>query len=209
VLMGVHEEPRVGGLLAGVVRPGGWNAPEVRAEFFEAKGIVERLVPRAEFEPGPEPFLHPGRSATVRVGGEAVGWVGEVHPETAERFGLEGWPVAAFELDLARCEPDPEPRFTPFVNVPAVNRDLAVVVDTGVGVGEMLAEISGLKSPILAETRVFDVYEGPQVPEGTRSVALGFTFRGEETLTDEEVDTEMRRVSGRLEERFGARVRAS
>jgi phenylalanyl-tRNA synthetase beta chain len=206
-LMGVREEARVGAVLAGIVRPGGWNSPEFRAGFFEAKGLVERLVPGAAFEPQRRPYLHPGRSAAVQVDGTGAGWVGELHPEVAERFGLEGWPVAAFELDLTLCEPDPEPRFEPFVNVPAVSRDLAVVVEARVSVGDMLSSIRELRSPILTETRVFDVYEGPQVPERQKSVALSFTFQGERTLTDEDVNAELGRISARLEERFGARVR--
>jgi phenylalanyl-tRNA synthetase beta chain len=206
-LMGVREEPRVGAVLAGAVHPAGWNVPEFRAGFFEAKGFVERLVPGAIFEPAARPFLHPGRSAVVRVNGSEAGWVGELHPEVAEKFGLEGWPVAAFELDLTLCDPDPTPRFEPFVNVPTVSRDLAVVVEARIPVGDMLASIRALRSPILAETRVFDVYEGSQVPEGQKSVALSFTFQGEKTLTDEDVNAELGRISARLEEEFGAHVR--
>ncbi|HLL98487.1 MAG TPA: phenylalanine--tRNA ligase subunit beta, partial [Rubrobacteraceae bacterium] len=126
-LMGVREIAKVGLVLAGSVRPAGWNVLELEAGFFLAKGIVERLVPGSRFEPGESPFLHPGRSAVVWVDEREAGWVGELHPEVIERFELEGWPVAAFELDLALCEPDPTPRFEPFVNVPTVNRDLAVV----------------------------------------------------------------------------------
>jgi phenylalanyl-tRNA synthetase beta chain len=206
-LMGVREENRVGLVLAGSVRPAGWNVPEFRAGFFEAKGLVERLVPGAAFEPEVRSYLHPGRSAVVRVEGSEAGWVGELHPEVAERFGLKGWPVAAFELDLTYCEPDPTPRFEPFVNVPAVSRDLAVVVDARVRAGDMLASIEALRSPILTETRLFDVYEGPPVPEGQKSVALSFTFQGEKTLTDEDVSAELGRLSARLEEEFGARIR--
>ncbi len=207
-LMGVREEARVGVLLAGTVRPAGWNTPEFRAGFFEAKGMVERLVPGASFEPGARPFLHPGRSAVVRVGGSEAGWVGEVHPEVADRFGLGGWQVAAFELDPAFCDPDPTPTFEPFVNVPAVNRDLALVVEGRVPVGEVLASIEAIRSSILVQTGVFDVYEGPQVPEGHKSVALSFTFQGESTLTDEEVDAEIGRIAARLEAEFGARIRS-
>ena len=206
-LMGVREDSRVGLVLAGTVRPPGWNVPEFRAGFFEAKGIVERLVPGARFAPQERPFLHPGRSAVVRMDDSDIGWVGELHPEVAERFELGGWPVAAFELDLAVCDPDPTPRFEPFVNVPAVSWDLAVVVESSVPVGDMLDAVEALRSPILAETRVFDVYEGPQVPEDHKSVALSFTFQAEETLTDEDASAEVRRVAARLEEEFGARVR--
>jgi phenylalanyl-tRNA synthetase beta chain len=206
-LMGVREEERLGVVLAGTVRLAGWNAPAARAGFFEAKGLVERLVPGASFAPDAPRFLHPGRSAVVMVGGGEAGWVGELHPEVAEKFGLDGWPVAAFELDPGFCRPDVEPRFEPFVSVPAVARDLAVVVERGVPVGEMLASVEGIGG-LLAEVRVFDVYEGDQVPEGHKSVALGFVFQGERTLTDEEVDAEMARITAHLGERFGGRVRA-
>lgn len=141
------------------------------------------------------------------VGDSEAGWVGELHPGVAERFELEGLPVAAFELDVALCDPDPEPRFEEYFNVPAVNRDLAVVVDKEVRVGDLLAEAGSLESSTLIDQRVFDVYEGPQVPEGRKSVALSFVFQGEETLTDEAVNAELSRISNRLEERFGASVR--
>jgi phenylalanyl-tRNA synthetase beta chain len=142
------------------------------------------------------------------VVGMAAGWVGELHPEVTERFELGDWPVGSLELDLALCDPDPTPRFEPFVNVPAVGRDLAVVVDARVPVGQMLAAIEALRSPILVETRLFDIYEGSQVPEGEKSVALSFTFQGEQTLTDEDVNAEIEHISAALEEEFGARIRA-
>lgn len=208
-LMGVEETTKVGLVLAGTARPQGWNAPRSRAGFFEVKGIVERLVPGAVFEPEVRPYLHPGRSVRALVGDARVGWVGELHPETAERFDLKGWPIAAFELDLALCDPDPEPRFEPFVNVPAVGRDLAVIVASEVRAGDVLTSVEALQSPILAEVRMFDLYEGPQVPDGTKSIALSLTFQGEQTLTDERVDAEMDRIVGRLAEEFDARLRAS
>jgi phenylalanyl-tRNA synthetase beta chain len=206
-LMGVREDNRVGVVLAGTVNPAGWNVPGLMAGFFEAKGLVERLVPDARFARAARRYLHPGRSAAVLIGEREAGWVGEVHPGVAERFGLAGWPVAALELDLALCQPDPEPRFEPFVNVPAVARDLAVLVEEGLPVGEMLRAIQDLPSSVLTEARVFDVYEGPQVPEGYKSVALSFTFQAEETLTDEAASSEVRRIARRLEEEFGATVR--
>jgi phenylalanyl-tRNA synthetase beta chain len=207
-LMGVREEGRIGVVLAGTVRPAGWNVPEVEAGFFEAKGLVERLVPGARFVPAAREYLHPGRSAEVLVGKKAAGWVGELHPEVAVRFGLRGWSVAALELDSAFCNPEPELRFEPFVNVPAVARDLAVLVGERVPVGDMVRLIQDSLSPLLTEVRVFDVYTGTPVPEGRKSVAFGFTFQGEKTLTDEEVDAEVGRILANLEEAFDARVRS-
>ena len=207
-LMGVREVSRIGVVLAGTVRPAGWNVPEFRAGFFEAKGLVERLVPDARFVPTERTYLHPGRSAVVMVGDTEAGWVGELHPEVAGRFGLDGWPVAALELDTALCQPGPEPRFEPFFNVPAVARDLAVLVEERIPVGDMLCSVRDLPGPLLTEVRIFDVYAGSPVPQGQKSVAFGFTFQGEKTLTDEEVDAEVGLVLSRLEDEFGARVRS-
>ena len=207
-LMGVREVSRVGVVLAGTVRPAGWNVPEFEAGFFEAKGLVERLVPEARLVPATRSYLHPGRSALVLAGDREAGWVGELHPEIARRFGLEGWPVAALELDPALCRPDPEPRFEPFVNVPAVARDLAVLVEERTAVGEMLRVVRGLPSRLLTEVRLFDVYAGEPVPPGQKSVAFNLTFQGEKTLTDEDVDTEVGLIVGRLEDEFGARLRS-
>ena len=207
-LMGVREEDRLGVVLAGTVSPAGWNVPEFRAGFFEAKGLVERLVPGARFAPAQRPYLHPGRSAAVLVGDGEVGWVGQLHPQVVERVDLAGWPVAALELQPAFCQPDPEPRFEPFVNVPAVARDLAVLVEERLPAGEMLRAIRGLAGSTLTEARVFDVYAGEPVPRGQKSVAFGLAFQGEKTLTDEEVDAEVGRIIARLQEEFGARVRS-
>jgi phenylalanyl-tRNA synthetase beta chain len=206
-LMGVREAGRIGVVLAGTVRPAGWNVPEVEAGFFEAKGLVERLVPGACFKPAARPYLHPGRSAVVLVGEKEVGWVGELHPEVAGRFELHGWPVAALELDPALCHPEPEPRFEPFFNIPAVARDLAVLVEERVPVGDMVRLVQDSPSPLLTEVRVFDVYRGSPVPKGRKSVAFGFTFQGEKTLTDEEADAEVGRILSMLEVEFDARVR--
>ena len=208
LLVGVAEKGRVAGLLVGTARPSGWNVPAFTADFFGAKGLVERLVPGAAFEPRSRPFLHPGKAAAVLVDGTEVGWVGELHPETAERFELEDWPVAAFELDLTATDPDPTPRYAPFYDVPAVSMDLSVLVGEEVRVGDMMEVVENFRSPILAEWRVFDVYEGAQVPVGKKSVALNFTFQAEETLKDEVVKEDLDRIAEKLRDVFGAEVRS-
>jgi phenylalanyl-tRNA synthetase beta chain len=78
-----------------------------------------------------------------------------------------------------------------------------------VRVGDMLEVVTSLHSPILAEMRVFDVYEGSQLPAGKKSVALNFTFQAEETLKDAVVKEELDRISGRLRDAFEAEVRSS
>jgi phenylalanyl-tRNA synthetase beta chain len=207
--MGVRETQRVGAILAGTTQPAGWNTKGAEADFFAVKGIVERLVPGAAFEPHVRDFLHPGRAAAVLVGDTEVGWVGGIHPSTAEKFDLEDWPVVAFELDLASCDPDPAPSFQPFANVPATSRDLAVVVARYTRSADLIASLERSKTRLLSSIRVFDVYEGPQVPEDRKSVALSFVFQSSETLIDEDVDGEMRQLAGILRDEFAAEVRGT
>ncbi|WP_162924511.1 phenylalanine--tRNA ligase subunit beta [Rubrobacter indicoceani] len=210
-LTGVSESSRVSVVVDGDVRAPSW-IPEptaVAIEFFRVKGMVERMVPGATFGRAGLPFLHPGRSAVVKVGGREVGWVGELHPGVASAFDLDvsGRKVAAFELKLDACAVDPEPDFETFYNVPAVGRDLAVVVGSEVPAKDLLKTARAAAGETLDESGVFDVYEGEQVPEGRKSVALSFVFRGSETLTDKAVDAEMLAISNALERDLGAQVR--
>lgn len=207
-LMGVEETQRIAAVLAGTTGPAGWNVAERRAGFFEVKGIVERLLHGASFEAATHAFLHPGRSAVVRVGDEEVGWVGELHPQVAEKFELADWPVAAFELDTAFCVPDPDPRFEAYSNFPVVVRDLAILVDEGVQVGDLMGTVGSFSDRLLDEARVFDVYEGSQVPAGKKSVALSLVFQGEETLTDERVNAEIDLIVEYLRQEVGAQLRS-
>jgi phenylalanyl-tRNA synthetase beta chain len=86
--------------------------------------------------------------------------------------------------------------------------DLSVLVGEEVRVGDMMEVVENFRSPILAEWRVFDVYEGAQVPVGKKSVALNFTFQAEETLKDEVVKEDLDRIAEKLRDVFGAEVRS-
>jgi phenylalanyl-tRNA synthetase beta chain len=99
------------------------------------------------------------------------------------------------------------PRFRSLPRFPAVDRDLAVVVDAGQPVGEMLAALRQSAGELLQEVAVFDVYAGQPIPEGKKSVAFSFRFQGERTLTDEEINTIMDRCREGLRQRFGAEMR--
>ena len=94
------------------------------------------------------------------------------------------------------------------INKANASAELSVIVGEEVRVGDMLEVVASLRSPMLAEWRVFDVYEGAQVPPGKKSVALNFTFQAEETLNDVVAKEELDRISERLREAFGAEVRS-
>ncbi|MBW2281990.1 MAG: phenylalanine--tRNA ligase subunit beta, partial [Deltaproteobacteria bacterium] len=156
-----------------------------------------------------DPFLHPGASARVVHAGQAIGSLGEVHPETASRFGI-GPPVAVFSLDLTSLVKVRTQRLEirEISRQPAVRRDLAVLLDRAQPAGDVLDAIRKQGGAALAEARLFDRYEGQGVPEG--KVGLGFRLvfqRSDRTLTDAEVTKMTDRVSRMLVHRFGAERR--
>ena len=164
------------------------------AAFYAAKGFVEALFGAAalemEVEAGARPFLHPGKAASVLAGDERkIGWIGELHPLVARAWDLEG--AAAFEVDFDSIaeEAAGETAFRDVTTYPAVLQDIAVVVDDGVSAAEVTAAVRDGAGDLLTGASVFDVYEGEQVGEGRRSLALHLEFRApDRTLTDEDAD---------------------
>jgi phenylalanyl-tRNA synthetase beta chain len=192
------EQPvRVAGVLAGA-----------DADFFHMKGVTEALAAALRTPLGvgaaAEPFLHPGRSAKL---GRA-GVLGEVHPLVAEAWGI-GATVSLFEIDLEELRADDVPLYRDVLTYPPVRQDIAVVVDAETPAGEVLAHVRDSAGDLLATCRVFDVYEGPQVGEGRKSLAIHLVFQApDRTLTDEEADAAREQIVGALGERFSATLRS-
>jgi phenylalanyl-tRNA synthetase beta chain len=192
-----HQPVRVAGVIAG--RDAGYH---------EMKGVAEALerALRVQLEvvATPEPFLHPGRSARLGVGGT----LGELHPLVAREFGMEEQ-VSLFEIDLAELEtPDPTPLYRDVVTYPPVRQDIAVVVGSDVAAAEVLAVIRAAGGELLAEADVFDTYRGEQVGEGRQSVAVHLLFRAtDRTLTDAEADAARETIVAALRERLGGELR--
>jgi phenylalanyl-tRNA synthetase beta chain len=188
------ERHALGALLVGHVAPASWrtgDAPEW--DFFAAKGVVATLLDtlRVDWDvrPGePHPFLHPGRSARIYAGETELGWVGEVHPLVAREWDVEH-AAAAFELDLELTiaqAPD-ELHFRDVTSFPAVRQDLAVVVPSDVPAATLLRIVRDAGGKLLEHAEVFDVYEGAQVGEGRRSIAMHLSFRAKDrTLSEDE-----------------------
>jgi phenylalanyl-tRNA synthetase beta chain len=171
--------------------------------FARAKGMVEALydalkaVP--QFERTESPLYHPGK--TARTG---AGIVGELHPRVLD--GVWG----AFELEVAAllaASRDPV-IYEDVVTYPPVRHDLAFAVDESVPAGELVAAAHEAAGPELHEMRPFDVYRGPQVGDGRRSIAFRVTFQSaERTLTELDADRLRAAVVTALRERFGAELR--
>jgi len=206
------ERHHLAGLLT-IGAHGTWRREPAPADFYAAKGFVEALFGAArlelEVEPGPRPFLHPGRSASVLVGDERkVGWIGELHPLVAGEWDLDG--AAAFELDFDSLaeQAGGETAYRDVTTYPSVLQDIAVVAAADVSAAEVAAAVREGAGELLAGAEVFDVYEGEQVGEGNRSLALRLEFRApDRTLTDEEVAERRDAIEAALAE-IGGKLRA-
>lgn len=186
-----------------------WGPDPRPAGFFELKGVAERLLDDLSlegiFEPGStEPYLHPRASCEIRCGRQRLGGLGELHPETAQAFGID-IPCAVLELDL-RCVPNLEqrqPRYREVSRHPAVRRDLAWVFEEGCPAGDILASIRKTAGSSLVSLDLFDRYVGEGVGPGRVSLAFRLVFqRIDRTLTEDEVARFIRRIETTLEKRF-------
>src|SRR5690606_11112781 len=140
------------------------------------------------FEAASLPCLHPGRSAQVRRAGQTVGWIGELHPSLVRELELT-YPPILFELDFGTALKVVKPAYREISRFPFVRRDLAVVVDENVPLSALRERVTLAAASLLRSVRVFDVYRGPGVEKGRKSVALGLIFQEiSRTLTDEDAD---------------------
>jgi phenylalanyl-tRNA synthetase beta chain len=187
------EPSRLAGVAVGPVADPGWRGEAGTVDFFSVKGVLEALAEQLgadlAFEPGPQAFLHPGRAARIVAGGLDAGWLGEVHPLVCREWDIEA--ATAFELGLAElveASSYGREQYEDVTTYPAVHQDLAIVVDEDVPASRVRDAVLAGGGELLREARVFDLYRGDQVGEGSKSLALRLEFRSpDRTLTDDEV----------------------
>jgi phenylalanyl-tRNA synthetase beta chain len=212
------DEPRrLSVVMTGPREERAWMEGQDRAavDFYDLKGVVETLLDRlgleGAFERARRSTFHPGRCAEVRVNGEAVGMMGELHPLVREAFDLPEQPVCAleFDLDALLASWGRAPEMTPISAHPPVYEDLAVVVDEDVPALRVRDRITETGAPLVRSVALFDVYRGEQVGAGKKSLAYRLTYQAEDrTLTDEEVADVRAAIVRRVEEELDARLRS-
>lgn len=184
--------------VTGQVPEPNWITPSGEADYFAIKGALETLFRRLQisdalFEPQVIAFMHPTRSAVIKLSGESIGFLGQLHPEVAEAWELNR-PVTVCEVDLKSVSrlASIVPRFVPLPRYPAAKRDLAIVAPREVSARQFENAIKGAGMGLVRKVDLFDLYEGRQIPEGKRSLAYAITFMHDErTLTDAEVNKAM------------------
>jgi phenylalanyl-tRNA synthetase beta chain len=200
------EPHRFAGIAVGSLATRSWRGGGEAADFFAVKGILEALAEQLGvelgFAPAEEPFLHPGRSAAVSIDGAPAGWLGEVHPLVCRTWDLDA--AVAFELGaapLVAAATLGEESYEDVTTFPAVYQDLAVVVSADVPVEEVRRAVLAGGGELLHAAQVFDLYEGEQLGESRKSLALNLEFRAaDRTLTDDEVASLREAIKAKLDE---------
>jgi phenylalanyl-tRNA synthetase beta chain len=182
------------------------------ADFYDLKSDLEALFAYTGeaqafvFEAGALPGLHPGRTARVLRRGISVGWLGELHPSLVKGLDFT-YPPVLFELDFAALAVQ-RTAYQEISRYPQVRRDLAVVIDEAVTLSTLTERVTLVTSSLLRSLRIFDVYRGPGLEEGRKSVALGLIFQDiSRTLTEQDVERLMASVVTDLRENLNARIR--
>jgi phenylalanyl-tRNA synthetase beta chain len=221
IVSGFHEHEALIVALSGPSAPTGWDTDPRTVDLFDLKGLVETLledldIPDATLTPAStRPSTNERVPLTVHrlnvsLGDTPLGTVAQVHPDLADAYDLET-PVFVAEFNWERLSDHAADRLAasvePVSRFPVVERDLAVLVREDQPVGHLLDAIREAGTPLLKHVAVFDVYAGEGIEEGQKSVAFTLRFGADRTLTDEEVDEQIRAIVSALERQADATLR--
>ena len=184
-------------------------------DFFTLKGAVEAVLKQLRIEnvrflaDSENPSYHPGRCAKVFSGDRLLGVLGQVHPHVAGNYGVDAELYAAeLRFDALYESKGPQPLYQPLPKFPAVTRDIAVVCDASVTVGELEDAIRKGAKGLLKDAALFDIYTGTGIAPGKKSVAFNLTLRADDrSLTAEEADADVKSILTALEQECGAVLR--
>lgn len=205
------QVPKIAGLLTPKALPINWDGSNKALDFYDIKADVEALLAMSGqsyyFEPCEHPALHPGQSARIIKGGKDIGIMGAIHPQVAKSMDLDKV-CYLFELDLIELQKKTLPVYKQVSRFPATTRDLAIVVDQQVTAQSLLYAAHQLKNEILREISIFDLYQGPNLGEGKKSIAITLRFQHDErTLEELEVTDFVDKMIKKLEQSFDAKLR--
>ena len=207
------EVVRVSGIVTGDQVDKQWGSSAQAVDFFDIKSDVEVLLNMSgvseafSFEATEHVALQPGQAASIHRNGEQVGIVGKVHPTIAKQFDLDKGALV-FELDADKTVVARVPVAETISKFPSIRRDIAVLVDDKVTAGALIGAVENAAPAIVRNVRIFDVYKGPGIEAGLKSVALGLILQEtSRTLTDEDADTVMSSILSKLQQDFGAELR--
>ncbi|MCE5264866.1 MAG: phenylalanine--tRNA ligase subunit beta [Deltaproteobacteria bacterium] len=210
-----RERNRAAFLITGRRYEDRWHFPELRTDFYDLKGCAENILDACRIaDPAfracaPEPFLHPGKSCGIFSGETQLGYLGEVHPDTLARMDLTA-PVVVGELDLDLLTAGDSPKacFRSLPRFPSSSRDVAFLVPRETTAADLQRLATDSLEELLEEVRIFDVYEGKNIPAGMKSLGLRFSYRSaDRTLMDDEVNEVHAKIVQKIIHASGASIR--
>jgi len=210
---GLDEIDTLAGIVSGARWQEQWGSARELADFYDVKADVLRafaLTGAAEefrFEPQALDCLRPGRAARIVRGDTPVGWIGELHPRLIKALSLPT-NTLVFEFDTQSAFAAKPTTFVKISKFPSVRRDLAVVIDESVPLAVLQENVTVSASGLLSELKVFDIYRGPGIELGRKSIALGLILQdSSRTLTDVDADAVVSSVVTRLRDVLSASIR--
>ncbi len=185
-------------------------------DFYDLNHDIEQLLPaqidsaRIRYERSALAFLHPGQSAKLYIDNEYVGWLGQLHPNTAKQLDLPATWVAQLSLAPLLTLAREQDAITTPSKFPQVRRDIAILVDSDISLQTLESTIRTAAGELLTDLWLFDVYQGDNVPTGQRSLAFALVWQDRlQTLSDEAVKTATDKVVRALTEQHAAKLRDS
>jgi phenylalanyl-tRNA synthetase beta chain len=212
--LGKHIEVlRIAGVATGPVSPEQWGCKSESIDFFNIKSDVSALLQLAldtseiSYAPVTHPALQPGQAANVIRDNEVIGLLGKLHPRHAKGFDLKR-DVFLFELDASAALASAAPKAKAVSKYPSIRRDIAVVVDDKVTADQLIEAVASSAPDLISNVSIFDIYTGPGIEAGLKSVALGLILQEtSRTLTDVDADAAMTAVVRKLKDKFAAELR--
>lgn len=210
-----EEVEHVAGVVTGNLTSSSWNNHVHPADFYDLKGMVNQLIENLGINGDVTytatdhyPEMHPGRTAEIAIHGHNVGFIGQVHPKIAKQFKIKE--TYAFELNLQTLIelPKSDDQYQPISKYPSVERDISFLVDRDVTNDQVVNLMKKRGGAFLHKIRLFDIYEGKNVPEGKKSMAYSLQYVDpRETLKDEVVTAAFEKIKKRLTDELNAEIR--
>lgn len=198
------ENYLLSGALQGVHSSTEWQAKKEVVDFYYVKGILDvvfaKVGANVKYRPlsNPCPELHPGRSAEIVLDNKVIGYLGELHPTLVKQEDIQVAYVFEIALNALFEIASTVTMFKQISKVPSVERDLALVMDQSVAVGEVVDAIYRCDKNMIKKVSVFDVYIGDKIESGKKSVAVRITLESLDTLTDEVINQKMKKILNTL-----------
>ena len=207
-------QTQFGGLICGSRYEKSWSTSAANVDFYDLKGDVETLLytivkaEECEFRSKAYEFFHPGQSAEILINKEVAGCLGRLHPSIESKLNFKQ-PVYLFEINIDKVVTAIDEGFESISKFPEVRRDLAFLVDESVQASALISAVKNASGKYLVDLKLFDVYEGKDIENKGKSIALGLTFQHPcRTLTETEINSWINDAVTASLDSFGATLRS-